>query len=150
MTDVKQFYYVLIEFGTPEFDEALALRTRVLRKPLNMVFNPEDIALEYDSYHLACYEYRSAEMVGILILKPISADKVKMRQVAVDFPFQSKGVGSLMVKESEKIAKKLGFHLIELHARETAVPFYLKAGYEIKGEKFKEVGIDHLYMFKNI
>jgi len=35
-----------------------------------------------------------------------------------------------------------------LHAREAAIPFYLRLGYELEGEPFTEVGIPHRRMVK--
>jgi hypothetical protein len=144
------FACIQIEFGTPEFDEALRLRDLVLRKPLNMSFDPEDIAKEYDSYHIACYHNVTSELLACLILKPISNSTLKMRQVAVHPDFQSIGLGSFLVSESEIFAKRSGYSKIELNARETAVNFYKKAGYTVDGDVFKEVGIDHYFMWKSI
>ncbi|MFZ1560506.1 MAG: GNAT family N-acetyltransferase [Saprospiraceae bacterium] len=141
------YYCSIIDFGTPEFDEALKLRNEVLRKPLNMVFNPEDIATEYDSFHIGCYT-QAGELMAVLTLKPVDNKIVKMRQVAVDPKSQSKGLGTYLVHESEKFAVVKGFEKIELHARDTAVDFYKKSGYIPEGEIFKEVGIDHLSMYK--
>jgi predicted GNAT family N-acyltransferase len=146
----NKFYCIQIEFGTPEFDEALALRYEVLRKPLNMEYDADDIAQEYDSYHIACYENLTQSMVGILILKPKDDHTVKMRQVAVSPSYQSQGIGKFMVEASEIMAKDLGYHRIELHARDTAVPFYKKMNYSISGSVFKEVGIDHFFMSKEL
>lgn len=146
----ESYFCTQIEFGTPECDQALRLRDLVLRKPLGMSFEPNDIAKEYDSYHLACYHVDTHEMVATLILKPISKGIVKMRQVAVAPNLQSLGIGSLLVQASENFAKDKGFSKIELHARDTAVPFYLKAGYTKEGDVFKEVGIDHYFMYKEI
>lgn len=144
----QNYHCVQIEFATPEFDEALKLRELVLRKPLNMVFESEDIAKEYDSFHIACYHNITNELAGFLILKPIDASTIKMRQVAIDPTLQSKGIGTFLVRESEKFSKRLGYSKIELHARDTAVNFYKKAGYKTKGKVFQEVGIDHLFMSK--
>jgi len=141
------YYCSIIDFGTPEFDEALKLRYEVLRKPLNMEFNPEDIAKEYDSFHIGCYS-QAGELLAVLTLKPVDSKTVKMRQVAVDPKSQSKGLGTYLVQEIEKFATVKGFEKIELHARDTAVNFYKKSGYIPKGKIFKEVGIDHLSMYK--
>ena len=70
-------YCSLIDFGTPEFDEALRLRYDVLRKPLQLEFETEDIATEYDSFHIACYDQYSNELLGILVLKPIDNHTLK-------------------------------------------------------------------------
>jgi predicted GNAT family N-acyltransferase len=55
-----------------------------------------------------------------------------------------------MVKFSEQYAQEHGYSKIYMHARETAVGFYLKLGYEIEGEPFEEVTIAHRSMLKNI
>jgi predicted GNAT family N-acyltransferase len=143
------YYCSIIDFGTPGFDEALKIRHEVLRKPLNMEFNPEDIAKEYDSFHIGCYT-NAGDLMAVLTLKPIDQKIVKMRQVAVSPQTQSKGVGTFLVCESEKFAANKGFEKIELHARDTAIEFYKKSDYTPEGEIFKEVGIDHLFMYKNL
>ena len=71
-----------------------------------------------------------------------------MRQVAVASTWQGKGIGSMLVAESEKTASRLGFSLITLHARESAVPFYERLGYGRVGERFEEVTIPHFKMEK--
>lgn len=48
------YHCVQIEFGTPEFDEALHIQRPCLQN-LKMEFNPEDIATNTDSFHIACY-----------------------------------------------------------------------------------------------
>lgn len=138
-----------IDFGTPAFDEALALRDDILRKPLNMVFRTEDIQTEWDSYHLACYNDQS-DMVGCLTLKPLKEGILKMRQVAVKESLQKGGIGTALVHESERFCAECGFNQIVLHARKDAVPFYRKLGYKTQGKQFEEVGLPHSKMYKNI
>ena len=142
-------YTQLIEFATPQFDIALKLRDQVLRKPLGMEFYPADIAQEYDSLHLACFSDTN-EMIGILILKPISNDILKMRQVAVSPNCQGKGVGTFLAKSAEGIAKRSGYKQFVLHARDTAVSFYKKMNYHSIGDEFDEVGIPHYKMEKKL
>ena len=45
------WYIGMYEFASPEYDEAVALRTEVLRKPLNMEFLPDQLAKEYADFH---------------------------------------------------------------------------------------------------
>lgn len=136
-----------IEFATPEYDEAVALRYAVLRKPLGLEFTPEQLGAEWSDIHLAACE-ASGKMVGILLLTPLNDQEIKMRQVAVAPEQQGKGVGAAMVLESETLAKSLNFKKMTLHARETAVPFYLRLGYQSVGARFEEVGIPHFKMEK--
>ena len=55
-----------------------------------------------------------------------------------------------MVEASEKFARGNKYKKIKLHARLAAVDFYLKNGYFSEGDIFQEVGIDHLYMYKEL
>lgn len=136
-----------ILFGSPEYDEAVALRYAVLRKPLGLEYTPEQLAAEYDQIHLAAFS-DAGELIGYLNLTPVDARTIKMRQVAVAPNYQGKGVGKQLVRASEELALQRGFDLMTLHARETAVPFYLGMGYTKVGERFEEVTIPHFKMEK--
>jgi predicted GNAT family N-acyltransferase len=142
-------YILQIGFGTPEFDEAVRLRYDVLRRPLGLNYTPEQLAAEYDQIHLAAF-LEEGRITGYLNLTPLDAQQVKMRQVAVAEACQRQGVGARLVAHSEQLAHRLGFEKIVLHAREPAVPFYLKLGYSIVGDRFEEVSIPHFKMEKSI
>jgi len=136
-----------IQFGTPEFDDAVRLRHDVLRKPLGLGYTAEQLAAEYDNIHLAAYD-DSGFLVGYLNLTPFDSEQVKMRQVAVRPEYQGAGIGRNMVLASEALAAGLGYKKMVLHARESAVPFYQKLSYKIVGERFEEVTIPHFRMEK--
>ncbi len=138
-----------IEFATPEYDEAVRLRYEVLRRPLGLEYTPEQLAAEYSDIHLAAFD-ASGRLVGYLCLTPGSNAEVKMRQVAVAPEQQGRGVGGKLVAESEALAKHLNFKKMTLHARETAVPFYLRLGYHTVGGQFEEVTIPHFKMEKSL
>ncbi|MBX2889818.1 MAG: GNAT family N-acetyltransferase [Saprospiraceae bacterium] len=138
-----------IEFATPEYDEAVRLRYEVLRRPLGLEFTPEQLAAEYSDIHLAAYD-TSGQLVGYLCLTPLDKSKVKMRQVAVHPDWQGKGVGRKLVEASETLARHSGFKTMLLHARDVAVPFYLRLDYHTVGEQFEEVTIPHFKMEKTL
>lgn len=125
--------------------QSLALRYAVLRKPLGLMYNPEELLQEKDQHHLVYLE--GNKVIGVLLLA-VHNQVVKMRQVAVGEELQGKGIGREMVVFAENWAVDNQFEKIELHARETAVPFYLKLSYKIVGERFDEVGIPHFKMIK--
>lgn len=135
-----------ISFGSPAFDEVLALRDRILRKPLGLVFEVKDIQKEYDQIHLA--GYIDGVLFGTLTLVEIDEFTLKMRQVAIDTPFQGKGLGTGLVQASEEWANQYKYRKIVLNARDTAVPFYKKLHYRKEGKPFREVGIKHYAMSK--
>lgn len=144
---MSDFHIAEIRFGTPEYDEAVRLRYDILRKPLGLFYNPEDLAIEYDQVHIGCYNGHQV-LTGYLNLTPLTDKIVKMRQVAVAAPLQGQGIGRLMVAYAEQWAQQSEFLVMELNARENAIPFYLRLNYEKVGDRFEEVGIPHFKMKK--
>lgn len=142
--------FLEIPFGTPAFDESIRLRYDILREPLGLDFNEADIEKEYIQIHLGGYD-AEMKLVACLVLNPVEAENAtKMRQVAVAENQQRKGLGSLLVEESEKLAKAKGFAKMIMNARATAVPFYEGLGYEKFGRKFIEVKVPHYKMRKDL
>jgi ribosomal protein S18 acetylase RimI-like enzyme len=147
-TNIQSFMYILpLEFATPEYDAAVALRDEVLRRPLGLHFTPEQLAEEYGHYHLGAFS-DDGHLIGYLNLTPLGDGTVQMRQVAVSPGLQRRGVGQALVAASEQLARREGFAAIMLHARDLAVPFYEKLGYVREGEEFEEVTIPHWQMRK--
>jgi len=144
---MKYLYTSLVEFGTPAYEETVQLRDDILRKPLKLNFKEKDLAKEYKDYHLACYNGYD-ELIGCLVLSPLEDGSIKMRQVAVSKKYQRKGIGMIMVYFSEVESYHRGFRKMELNARDTAIPFYEKLGYQKTGRPFKEVSIKHYKMVK--
>jgi predicted N-acetyltransferase YhbS len=144
----------IIPFGSELYEQTVLLRTEVLRKPLNLVFTEEQLAAEVGQVHFACFTNDSEgdrELVGCLILVPDEVNSmVQMRQVAVAFDKQQQGIGQQLVRFAEDWAIDAGYQTIFCHARDVAVPFYLKLGYHIVGEGFTEVSILHYYMEKHL
>jgi predicted GNAT family N-acyltransferase len=138
-----------IEFATPEYDETVQLRDKILRKPLGLQFSEAQLAEEFADFHLAAYT-DDWVLRGCLVLTPKDDKTLKMRQVAVDEAVQKMGVGRQLVEASEAFGRAHGFDIMELNARDTAVPFYQKLNYTIVGERFEEVGIGHFKMVKKL
>ena len=137
-----------LPFGTPEYETSVGLRYAVLRAPLGLALDPDERREEAALVHLGAFE--GERLVGCLMLHDKGDGSVRMRQVAVAEDRQRRGVGQALVRFSEARAKELGFREMVLHAREPAVPFYLKLGYETFGEPFDEVTIPHRAMRKTL
>ena len=139
---------ILVQHGTKEYDETVALRDEVLREPLGLAFSQEELAGEKDSFHLASRD--GDQLVACLVLKPLDEKRLMMRQLAVREDFLKKGFGRELVNYAESFARERGYGEILLHARETALGFYQKLGYEAEGDSFTEVGLPHLAMRKKL
>jgi ribosomal protein S18 acetylase RimI-like enzyme len=137
-----------IAFGSKEYDEEVGLRFRVLREPLGLTFTTEQLALERDDLHLGVFQ--AGALIAGLVLTRVSDEVVQMRQVAVEPALQGQGLGRLLVRESERLAREHGYREMVLHARDTAVQFYLRLGYQVRGKPFEEVGIAHQEMAKGL
>ncbi len=139
----------VIKYKSAEYIQSVELRDKILRKPLGMVFTQEFLAV--DAYEFILGLFDNEKITATLNLKTVSKTQLKMRQVAVDDTIQGQGLGSKLVRFSEGYALKKGFIEIVLHARDTAVNFYLNLNYEITDPNvFYEVGIPHLKMRKKL
>lgn len=138
----------LVPHNSPRYLETLALRELVLRRPLGMRFTPEEIAAEAGSFHFGLWA--DAGLMACLLLQPIDAHTVRMRQFAVHPDHQRKGIGSRLARHAEAFALESGFQTITLHARETAVEFYRNRGYHPEGERFIEATLPHFKMLKHL
>ncbi len=138
----------LFQYGSTEYNDAIALRYEILRKPLNLQFTFEQLAAEKHNYHFGYYI--DDKLIACLMLVPEAGGNIKMKQVAVANEWQRKGIGAKLVLVAEEFAVENGFNLIYCNARDSAVPFYKKSGYTIKGEMFAEVSIPHYYMEKKL
>ena len=138
-----------IEHGSPEYDLAVELRDRILRKPLGLEFSPAQLAAEAEDTHVAVFA-KSGEILGCAVLTWPSPDHVKLRQVAIDSDQQNRGFGAELVRFAESIARKCGATRIFCNARQTVSEFYAKMDYQLVGEPFEEVGIPHHRMEKSL
>lgn len=138
----------VVEHGSKRYDQCIALRLEVLRKPLGLEFSDEQLVAEQADIHLALVD--SEQVIATLVLTPLHKATVKMRQVAVVDSMQGRGLGRKLVAFSEQVALARGLTEMTLNARMTAVPFYLALGYESVGDEFIEVSIPHLRMRKTL
>jgi ribosomal protein S18 acetylase RimI-like enzyme len=70
--------------------------------------------------------------------------------MAVKANLQRKGIGESIMSFAENIGRDKGYRRIIMHARDTAIGFYEKFGYKVKGDQFIEVNLPHHMMEKNI
>lgn len=142
-------YIAAFDFATPEYDASIHLRDLILRKPLNLHFETEDLLQEWDSIHLGYFDDLD-NLIGCLVLKPLSPSVWKMRQVAVIADRQGEGIGDQLILAAENRCRNEGVTTISLHARQTATAFYEKRGYSVESDLFLEVGIPHYAMSKKL
>lgn len=139
---------VEIEVGTDLYQETCELREQVLRTPLGLPLSAGDIERDPDCFHLAAHD--GCRVIAVLLLQPIDATQLKMRQVAVSPEFQRRGIGTRLLAHAEHFAKERGYHTVLAHARESAVRFYEKRGYVVSGSHFLEHTVAHRLVTKQL
>ncbi len=139
---------IVVAHRSEAYWQAVEIRHRILRHPLGLEFTDEELADESRDGHIVALE--AEKVVGCLVMTPINCSVVKMRQVAVEPDLQGQGLGKQLVKASEDWATSWNYTQIELSAREPVVPFYLALGYQLIGDPFIEVTIEHRKMVKDL
>ncbi|NDC76607.1 MAG: GNAT family N-acetyltransferase [Chitinophagia bacterium] len=136
----------IIDHGSREYDQMVALRMDVLRKPLGLSFSPEELEGERADILLGAFD--EDHLLACCLLTRQDATTCRLRQMAVVNSLQGRGLGASLLYFAENVARDRGFRELVMHARMTAVGFYEKQGYRTSGQTFEEVTIPHLLMRK--
>jgi N-acetylglutamate synthase-like GNAT family acetyltransferase len=136
----------MIDHGTKEYQQMVTLRNEILRKPLGLSFDKEELDKEKEDILMGAFE--DEKLLGCCLLTRVDPTTVRLRQMAVPNNMQGKGVGRALMIFAENIARDLGYRKLCMHARKTAIGFYQKLGYSITGDEFVEVTIPHYIMEK--
>ena len=139
---------MIIDHGTPKYQQMVKLREDILRKPLGLHFTPEELESEKDNLLMAAYE--DDELLGCCMLVEEDPQTVRLRQMAVLNDLQGKGVGKALMSFAENLARDRGYQTITMHARKNDIGFYEKMGYRVNGAEFEEITIPHYVMEKQL
>tara|TARA_B100001564_G_C20526265_1_gene617539 strand:- start:402 stop:839 length:438 start_codon:yes stop_codon:yes gene_type:complete len=142
-----------IHFKSPdnkeEFDNYDLFRWKILRQPIGKSVESLKDEYENSSFHLIGLIDKKIVACGRLHLN--SPDEAQIRYMAVDDYHRGKGIGKQVVEELESYAKLKKVDSIILNARDHAIRFYEKSGYEVVGPyKGSDTGIPHSKMIKKI
>ncbi|MFZ9660548.1 MAG: GNAT family N-acetyltransferase [Chitinophagaceae bacterium] len=138
----------IIEHGSEEYHKMVSLRNEVLRKPLGLHFNEDE--LQKEAHDILIGAFDDEVILACCILTPVDKRHCRLRQMAVQNNLQGKGIGATMMNFAENVARDRGYQILKMHARKSAVGFYEKLGYKICSEMFEEVTIPHFEMQKEL
>jgi len=138
----------IIYHDSKEYQQMIGLRDEILRKPLGLYFDPEELNREKDDLLIGAFD--DDKLIGCCLLTRSDATTCRLRQMAVSSNLQKKGIGASLMSFAENVARDRGYRTITMHARKTAVGFYQKFGYKISGDEFYEVTVPHYIMEKNL
>ncbi len=135
-----------IDHGTGEYKKMIALRQQILRQPLGLSFSFEELEREKDDLLIAAFD--DDDMLGCCLLTVVDNQTMRIRQMAVQNNLQGKGIGASLMSFMENLARDKGYKCLMMHARNTAIGFYERFGYKVRGNEFIEVGVPHHVMEK--
>ena len=138
----------ILDHGSKEYKQMVEMRKQILRKPLGLQFEPHELDKEKDDILIGAYE--DDQMLGCCLLTVVEPQTVRLRQMAVKTGLQGKGIGRALMQFAENLARDRGHKKVIMHARKTAIGFYEKLGYKVKGDEFEEVTIPHSIMEKDL
>ncbi len=138
----------MIQHGSKEYEQMVALRHQLLRKPLGLHFSAEELANEKNNILLAYTDEGIMEACSMLV--KVDSNTVRLRQLAVLSGLQGKGIGRAMVQFAENLARDNRYHRIIMHARKDSIHFFEKLGYQVESEPFIELTIPHVVMGKEL
>ena len=141
-----------IEIRTPitpkEWEQYYALRYDVLRKPLNQPIGSERNDGDLKGIHFALFE--DGMMRAIARLDKVDDETAQVRFVAVDTVVQGKGFGKLIMDAVEAKSIARGDKKMILHARDYALPFYLRLGYSEIEKSYKLFDLLQHYLMEKV
>ncbi len=137
-----------IDHGTPEYKQMVQLRYQILRQPLGLTFSTEELDEEKNDILIAAFD--DDDMLGCCMLVPVDNNTLRVRQMAVNGNLQGKGIGASIMAFAENLARDKGYRNLVMHARDSAIGFYEKFGYKLKGDPFTEVNLPHHVMEKRL
>jgi len=109
------------------------LRWRVLRMPWGQPSGSERDELDAAATHVAGFD-EVKRLVCVGRLHAVETGVGQFRYMAVEESLRGLGLGQAVLDELERLAKRQGISVIVLDARESAVGFYRRNGYEAVGE----------------
>ena len=140
--------------GSAAYQEACVLRHTFLRLPLGLELANADKAEDAEQLHFGLFSQEEDGphlLIGACIGKPLENEDdktIQMRQVVIHEAWRSRGLGHKLMLETEELLAGRGYTQFVLYARDEAVPFYERCGYQRCGETLELIGLPHYRMEK--
>lgn len=138
----------IIDYNSKEYQQMLALRNDVLRKPLGLQLESADTDADQNNILIGAFD--DEKLLGCCMLVKENNEIVFLRQMAVINDVQGKGIGQSLVNFAENLARDIGYKEMKMYARKSVLPFYEKQGYQKIGSEFIKSTIPHITMKKKL
>ncbi len=128
-------------------DSATAIRRQVFIEEQHI---PAD--MEWDSADASCLHALARNRFGVPLATGRLLEHVpgvaKIGRMAVQRPMRGTQIGRQVLDALMAEAKQQGYREVLLHAQLSAENFYLRAGFQRRGQPFEEAGIGHVEMVR--
>ena len=137
--------YRVIHYDSEDYHKTLPLRDVTLRQPWGQSIADDDLSSEADDYIYGAFD--GDRLIGMSVLQEGESFD-RLRYMAVDEQYRHCGIGSVIARHFEAIARQKGKAGIRLMARTSVIGFYEALGYVAEGERFypDHIDVEHQYM----
>jgi predicted GNAT family N-acyltransferase len=133
--------------GRRELEAALELRHQVFCVEQGVPEHEELDGRDADGVHLVALQ--GDELVGTCRLLPVGRT-IQFSRLAVRADVRRGGIATAMLEVAEAQARSMGARRLVLHAQTYVRSLYEQAGYRPRGGVFREAGIEHVAMEREL
>jgi predicted GNAT family N-acyltransferase len=102
---------------------------------------------DHEALHIVAVE--EGRVVGTCRLL-VRGRVARLGRLAVEPDRRGAGIAAAILREADAVARRHAADSVALHAQTYALQLYLEAGYEERGVRFTEEGIEHVAMEKRL
>ncbi len=128
--------------------QATPLRTAVFVEEQGVPAELEMDAADATAVHAVAVNRLGRALATGRLLTSDEPGMARVGRMAVDRALRGSGVGRQVLDALMAAARARGDRAVMLHAQQSAIGFYTRAGYQPRGPIFEEAGIPHLEMVK--
>jgi len=144
---MSKFSYKLVT-GDAELQEAFEVRRQVFVREQSisedLVFDGRD----EEALHMVVKD--GEKVIGSARVQFLAGNQAKLERMAVLKRYRRKGIGKEMLLFLDAVWKDKRVQQVIIHAQLEVVPFYKLCGFEELGLPFREAGIKHIKMSKQV
>jgi predicted GNAT family N-acyltransferase len=136
----------IASFGS-DFPIIAEIRSAVFQIEQGIKAEDEFDGKDAESLHLLAYV--DNQPVGTLRIRNIDNETIKIERLAVLRDFRAQGLGKKLMEQAIALVGK-PHKSVQIHAQLYLEKFYLSLGFVAQGESFREAGIAHILMVKDL
>ncbi len=144
---MSKFSYKLVT-GDVELQEAFKVRRQVFVREQGI--SEELVFDEHDREALHMVVKDGERVIGTARVQFLAGNQAKLERMAILKHYRRKGIGKEMLLFLDAVWKAKQVQQVIIHAQLEVVPFYKLCGFDELGLPFREAGIKHIKMRKQV